>query len=233
MASPKSNQILETIINENYEALRNALDVSESLLNHLEVNKIITEEAMDSLVKTYGGKNKADRLLRILRDLRTDDDIPVIMDALGDDVSRNKKAYQIFEGWGSNKRCETNHDPGTETINLIPVAKCTSDMKQIIQKPRKIANLVIPCPGRTCHPTIEYEWECWKCKQGIEYGYDNFFYCRCGKGYINMFEFKCPHPNHGVGFKGYDVKCMAQPPTFQGDEYSHPRRDWCWKVDLD
>lgn len=123
MASPKSNQILETIINENYEALRNALDVSESLLNHLEVNKIITEEAMDSLVnysalfvykclivieflievllfkvKTYGGKNKADRLLRILRDLRTDDDIPVIMDALGDDVSRNKKAYQIFEG---------------------------------------------------------------------------------------------------------------------------------------
>lgn len=50
MASSTSHKILETTIKNNYEALKDALDVSGSFLDHLEVNKIITEEKVANLV---------------------------------------------------------------------------------------------------------------------------------------------------------------------------------------
>lgn len=45
--------------------------------------------------KIDGSKLKADKLLRILRDSRTDDDIPVIMTAL--EISCNSRVLQIFK----------------------------------------------------------------------------------------------------------------------------------------
>ncbi|OXA42482.1 hypothetical protein Fcan01_22685 [Folsomia candida] len=95
MASPPSSGILENIIKDNFDILINSLDVSLSLLNCLERKKIINDETMELLGKTNGKENKADKLLKNLRDYRTDDDIPVIMHAL--DVSCNSRVLQIFK----------------------------------------------------------------------------------------------------------------------------------------
>ncbi|OXA46250.1 serine/threonine-protein kinase BUR1 isoform X1 [Folsomia candida] len=97
MTSKTSNNILVIIIDENFDELTTLLDVNDSLLSYLEVKSIITDETVDLLRKINGKVNKAHRLLTILRNLRTDEDLPVIMHALGDDVSCNKRAFQIFQ----------------------------------------------------------------------------------------------------------------------------------------
>ncbi|XP_035712583.1 uncharacterized protein LOC118437562 [Folsomia candida] len=97
MTSKTSNNILVIIIDENFDELRTLLDVNDSLLSYLEVKSIITNETVDLLGKINGKANKADRLLTILRNLRTDEDLPVIMHVIGDDVSCNIRAFQIFQ----------------------------------------------------------------------------------------------------------------------------------------
>ncbi|OXA42479.1 putative disease resistance RPP8-like protein 2 [Folsomia candida] len=121
-----SSRILENIINENHEALIKALDVSESLLSYLERKKIINDETVDSLGKTNGKENKAVKLLKNLRDCRTDKDIEEIKRALDD--SCNSKALEIFDQYMADldderKQIQTNQ----EEIQFLPVPKPDKD----------------------------------------------------------------------------------------------------------
>ncbi|XP_035715364.1 uncharacterized protein LOC110859459 isoform X2 [Folsomia candida] len=135
-----SSRILENIINENHEALIKALDVSESLLSYLERKKIINDETVDSLGKTNGKENKAVKLLKNLRDCRTDKDIEEIKRALDD--SCNSKALEIFDqymaagspGQHGNQSISTHLDDerkqiqtNQEEIQFLPVPKPDKD----------------------------------------------------------------------------------------------------------
>lgn len=91
-----------------------------------------------------------------------------------------------------------------ESNSNIPVAKCTLEMEQLVSKPNKRINLVIPCTGRHCNPTAEHAWKCPKCQEHIEYGFDSFFYCGCGRGPASMYEFKCPDQKHGPAFERHN-----------------------------
>lgn len=69
-------------------------------------------------------------------------------------------------------------------------------------KPLKRIVLELMCPGvrkGTCSsdPLL---WTCNICKNNLEYGFDNFFYCACGKAEANWYEFKCRNINHGNEF---------------------------------
>lgn len=97
-----------------------------------------------------------------------------------------------------------------EQSSATAVAKCTVDLDQLVHKPNKRVNLVIPCTGRNCTPNVEQEWSCRKCGEVIEYGFDSFFYCGCGRGPASMFEFKCPDPKHGVNFERHSDKYLEE-----------------------
>ncbi|KAM0258385.1 hypothetical protein ACHAQJ_003860 [Trichoderma viride] len=72
------------------------------------------------------------------------------------------------------------------------------------QRPVKRSIVRIPCPGSKCD-SKHAEWICPACFVEIEYGLnDGFFYCECGRGSYNTFEFKCNDAKHGSTYKKYD-----------------------------
>ncbi|XP_021964198.1 uncharacterized protein LOC110859539 isoform X3 [Folsomia candida] len=158
MASSTSHKILETTIKNNYEALKDALDVSGSFLDHLEVNKIITEEKVANLGKIDGSKLKADKLLRILRDSRTDDDIPVIMTAL--EISCNSRVLQIFKQHVAGGPQSQHEDPrnrkrsfsGHDLEDARKKARYkANNQAEIVQQPKikdEIQFLPVPKPDK-------------------------------------------------------------------------------------
>ncbi|PNP46678.1 hypothetical protein TGAMA5MH_01629 [Trichoderma gamsii] len=74
------------------------------------------------------------------------------------------------------------------------------------QQPVKRCIVRVPCPRAECDSKC-VEWVCPACSSEIEYGYsDGFFYCECGRGAYNTFEFKCNDPKHGATYETYDAK---------------------------
>ncbi|XP_021964202.1 uncharacterized protein LOC110859542 [Folsomia candida] len=165
MASPTSNGILKNIIDDNLDILINSLNMSLSLLNCLERKKIIDDETMELLGKTNGKENKADKLLKNLRDYRTDDDIPVIMHAL--DVSCNSKVLQIFKQRMAEFKNKTDplRNPGSppclestkardvssftpETVKIHDIVIRIQDDGMIISDPTLLGNIFLIPPNK-------------------------------------------------------------------------------------
>ena len=88
-----------------------------------------------------------------------------------------------------------------EEESTIPFARCCIPMTQTTFRPNKRAKLYILCPGRNCHCKEDLGWFCPKCKETVEYGFDQKFYCSCGYGPSKDYEFKCPDKQHGLGFE--------------------------------
>ncbi|KAK6642182.1 hypothetical protein RUM44_013905 [Polyplax serrata] len=69
-------------------------------------------------------------------------------------------------------------------------------------KPGNRATLEITCPGFTaglCSSAI-LKWNCFRCRENIEYGFDGNFYCSCGKGLSSEYEYRCSNDAHGPAF---------------------------------
>jgi len=82
-------------------------------------------------------------------------------------------------------------------------AKCKT-MKRSTSKPKDRINLVIGCSGRNCKPNVKYEWMCPQCEENIQYAFDGHFYCGCGHGPLEDYEFKCTDDKHGAEFVLHD-----------------------------
>jgi GTPase SAR1 family protein len=68
--------------------------------------------------------------------------------------------------------------------------------------PSEKTRLVVPCP-QDC-PTIDCNWRCFRCKQNVEYGYNQHLYCECGESNIAHSKFKCSSPHHTKGYTPFD-----------------------------
>lgn len=86
-------------------------------------------------------------------------------------------------------------------FNLI---RSLCEMQPVKSKPRQRALIHLICPGSLnggeCS-SEKQQWVCEKCKSAMEYCFDDmFFYCGCGKEFMNTFEFRCTDVNHGNNF---------------------------------
>ena len=93
-----------------------------------------------------------------------------------------------------------------ETVASTAMARCTLPMTKSISKPNKRVNLVIPCTGKNCKPNVDFDWICPKCEENIEFGFDEMFYCSCGHGPSDSYEFKCTDAKHGPGYDLHNDK---------------------------
>ncbi|XP_055341853.1 uncharacterized protein LOC129590576 [Paramacrobiotus metropolitanus] len=79
------------------------------------------------------------------------------------------------------------------------------------QKPKNRGDVEIPCPGsREMHgcSAENRRWRCAGCAQGLEYGFDGFFYCNCGKAPARAFVFHCGEKVHGNEHIGFPPAVM-------------------------
>lgn len=84
---------------------------------------------------------------------------------------------------------------------INPLAQSLIGVEQILHKPNKRARLSINCTGKNCDSSKIYDWLCTRCKLPLEFGFDQFVYCSCGRSPANQLEFKCTDPCHGVAFE--------------------------------
>jgi GTPase SAR1 family protein len=72
--------------------------------------------------------------------------------------------------------------------------------------PNEKTRLVVPCP-QDC-PTVDCNycnWRCLRCKQSVEYGYNQHLYCECGESNITHSKFKCNSPHHTKGYISFEL----------------------------
>ncbi|XP_037042296.1 uncharacterized protein LOC119078724 [Bradysia coprophila] len=97
---------------------------------------------------------------------------------------------------------------GNREFNLI---RSLGEMQPVINKPRKRALIYLVCPGSLNGGECSNEkqqWMCEKCKIAVEYGFDEMFYCDCGKEFMETFEFRCRDVNHGNDFIVFDTDIL-------------------------
>ncbi|KAJ6642504.1 hypothetical protein Bhyg_07455 [Pseudolycoriella hygida] len=111
------------------------------------------------------------------------------------------------------KDCYRDHNvcktlKGDRSLNSI---RCICDMKPIKSKPKERALIHLICPGSLnggeCGGNKQ-QWVCEICMSPVEYGFDDHFYCDCGKEAINTFEFRCIDVNHGNEFIPFDLDVL-------------------------
>lgn len=97
---------------------------------------------------------------------------------------------------------------GDRVFNLI---RSLCDMQPVKNKPRERALIHLICPGSLNNGDCSSEkqqWVCDKCNSVMEYGFDDMFYCDCGKESMNTFQFRCTDVNHGDNFIAFDADVL-------------------------
>lgn len=107
-----------------------------------------------------------------------------------------------------NGKCLTNnYVEVSSNMGLLCIAN-TSNFIQPSSKPNKRIIAELPCPSSNngiCKTGVHI-WRCGRCKANLEFGFDNYFYCDCGKALANSFSYKCDDiENHGFGFEVFDA----------------------------
>ncbi|XP_055341494.1 uncharacterized protein LOC129590346 [Paramacrobiotus metropolitanus] len=96
----------------------------------------------------------------------------------------------------------------------VPTAKSLLDTEPS-EKAKKRGNAEFPCPlaaKKNCSEEKElHRWKCSKCSQALEYGFDGYLYCDCGKAPADSFVFNCGKTRHGRDYVGFgDVKAVLK-----------------------
>lgn len=132
----------------------------------------------------------------------------VDLDVIDDETNKKTKDYFLNLGI-KETRCLKVKNGLVECTNLydshvkekqINFARPNKESKVDIMrhKPCCRAPLQMACPGfllKNCPPTQIY-WNCYVCKQSIEYGFDEYFYCSCGRCLSKDYEFRCGNGKH-------------------------------------
>ncbi|RGB27690.1 hypothetical protein C1646_657927 [Rhizophagus diaphanus] len=86
------------------------------------------------------------------------------------------------------------------TSNLIKFDPLPIKLKN---DPSEKTRLAILCP-QNC-PIIDCNWRCFRCKQYVDYGYNEHLYCGCGESNITHSKFKCNSPHHIKGYISFEL----------------------------
>jgi len=67
------------------------------------------------------------------------------------------------------------------------------------------------CPGASSKcGSSQRVWSCEVCKEQIEYGFDDYFYCSCGRAPVNTFSYKCNGSYHGDDYLAFPSRVVKQ-----------------------
>ncbi|OQV23100.1 putative Neoverrucotoxin subunit beta [Hypsibius exemplaris] len=75
-------------------------------------------------------------------------------------------------------------------------------------KPNKRAFVILRCPGAGGGGPCKNEaskWSCGKCEESLEFGFDSYFYCSCGRSHETQYLYRCDDPAHGAAFRSYPI----------------------------
>lgn len=91
--------------------------------------------------------------------------------------------------------------------------KSKKTMKSVKERPELRIQLKIVCPKSTgnegCNKVKRF-WFCSNCQSHVDYGYDEMFYCDCGRDYAKNFQFLCNDFIHGNEFASFDKEEMKE-----------------------
>jgi GTP-binding protein EngB required for normal cell division len=77
--------------------------------------------------------------------------------------------------------------------------------------PNNRTPIKLRCPGSLnggiCDNST-HQWLCHKCRQPLEYGFDDYFYCSCGKSKTTAFQYRCNSEKHGSAFISYPEQSL-------------------------
>ena len=88
-------------------------------------------------------------------------------------------------------------------IASLNIAESSQEQQLYLTRPSTRAVLELPCPGANKCGTSLRTWSCERCRENIEYGFDDHFYCACGKARVENFRYKCSGNKHGDEFLVY------------------------------
>jgi len=84
------------------------------------------------------------------------------------------------------------------------IAESSQKKQSFIARPMRRAVVEIPCPGASLRcSSSQRTWSCEVCKEQMEYGFDDNFYCSCGKAPVNAFSYRCNESQHGDDFHAF------------------------------
>lgn len=82
----------------------------------------------------------------------------------------------------------------------------SNDIEDCNYPPNNRTPIKLRCPGSlnsgSCENSI-HQWLCNKCREPLEYGFDGYFYCSCGKSKTTAFQYRCNSEKHGSTFIYY------------------------------
>jgi len=96
-----------------------------------------------------------------------------------------------------------NNDVAKEyaLVASLNIAESSQKKQTFTEKPRRRAVVELPCPGASSKcDSNQRIWSCGICQEQIEYGFDDYFYCSCGRAPMTVFSYKCNGRNHGDDF---------------------------------
>jgi GTPase SAR1 family protein len=94
-------------------------------------------------------------------------------------------------------------------MNKVDASLCfaqSNSIEDCIYPSNSRAEIKLRCPGSLsgggCENSI-HQWLCNKCRRPLEYGFDEYFYCSCGRGKSASFQYRCSSKEHGSAFMSY------------------------------
>lgn len=121
----------------------------------------------------------------------------------------NSKGMVIAHYVDGQCRCEDVLKRNRNKVNASLCLAESNDIENNKYSPKTKNRIPIKllCPGsfngsRLCENSI-HQWLCNKCKSPLEYGFDDYFYCLCGKSKITTFKYRCNSDKHGSAFISY------------------------------
>ena len=115
-----------------------------------------------------------------------------------------KKDAAIVHYVDGQIRCEDLLNKNKADANLCLAQ--SNDIEDCNYPPNNRTPIKLRCPsslnGGSCENSI-HQWLCNKCREPLEYGFDGYFYCSCGKSKTTAFQYRCNSEKHGATFVYY------------------------------
>ena len=88
-------------------------------------------------------------------------------------------------------------------------AQSSQKMQQGVPRPVKRAFVELVCRGSSCDDSVRM-WSCEHCQDNLQYGFDDHFYCSCGRAPVNTFSYKCNGATHGDDFIKFNSQTVKK-----------------------
>ena len=118
--------------------------------------------------------------------------------------------YCVFDFRISGDSSIIESKPSQIANTEVGSAKCVRFEEKNYEKPTYRLILELPCvcsdQSKAVNIAVHNWWICVDCKGSLEYAFDEYFYCKCGRAESGNFRFKCNRSNHGGEFQTFQLE---------------------------